>query len=416
VAGGTRHATDRRAAAVLAALVLFRIALPFAVLAASPRALPGFPHYEYDPLAGDAHGYHAAMRELVATPLRLGWTLPGVVLALVVLLACGILWRRRRADRAALLLVAVWCVGAIAAFVVLRMRSPGAPTVGWPLVWSVPVLPYRALGLPLDPDVAYGFGLAITIAANAASVLVTYLLGFWVTGRQAVGLAAASLFGLWPGLVLFLAATKASGTWTVDVGVSLYSEPVSTALVTSGCALLVRRPPTPALTVVAGALLGLSVAVRLSNAVVAVCAAGYVMLRDGRRIALWLAVAGLAFLPVVAAYWPKGYDALPEATFRDDAFALRYAAAAWRDSELWGPTSFIALVPLALVGTAAVARLEAVFLWSWILGTALFYTVYFYTPLHPRFLLVVLPAVFVLWGAGLLRLVDTVAPGRGRSP
>ena len=73
---------------------------------------------------------------------------------------------------------------------------------------------------------------------------------------------------------------------------------------------------------------------------------------------------------------------------------------------LWGVAALVALVPLAFAGTFAVRRREAVFLWAWILGTALFYTLYFYTPLHPRFLLVALPALFVLWGcwcAGLLR-------------
>ena len=162
----------------------------------------------------------------------------------------------------------------------------------------------------------------------------------------------------------------------------------------------------PSLVVVVGALLGLSVAARLSNAVIAACALGYVALRDGWRTGLWLAAAGLAFLPVVVAYWPMGYESLPESVFRDDAFSLRYAAAAWRDSVTWGVAALVALVPLAVAGTYAIPRREAVFLWALILGTALFYTFYFYTPLHPRFLLVALPAVFVLWGAGALILAQ----------
>ena len=39
------------------------------------------------------------------------------------------------------------------------MRAVGAPTIGWPLVWSVPLLPYRALGLPLGPNLAFAVGL-----------------------------------------------------------------------------------------------------------------------------------------------------------------------------------------------------------------------------------------------------------------
>ena len=398
--------------AVLASLVLVRIFLPLAVLAgAGSSILPGFPAYEYDPLPGDAYGYHFAMRELLSTTVRLSWALPGVLVALVVLVACVHRWRIRPTDRPVVLLVAVWCVAAIATLFVLRMRSPGAPTIGWPLVWSVPVFPYRALGLPLDPDVAFAFGLAISLAANGVSVVSTYLLGLWATGRREVGLVAAALFAFWPMLMPALSKTGDVGTWTVDIGLNLYSEPVSTALVTSACALIVRRPADPTLVVVAGSLLGLSVAVRVSNAVIAVCALGFAALRDGWRTGLWFAVAGLAFLPVVVAYWPMGYESLPESVFRDDAFSLRYAAAAWRDSVLWGVAALVALVPLAIGGTFALRRREAVFLWAWILGTALFYTVFFYTPLHPRVFLVALPALFVLWGAGVLMLRDRALYG-----
>jgi hypothetical protein len=101
-----------------------------------------------------------------------------------------------------------------------------------------------------------------------------------------------------------------------------------------------------------------------------------------------------------------GYESLPETTFRSDAFGLEYAVPAWRDSAVWGLTAFVALVPLAIAGTFAIRRREAAFLLAWILATAAFYTVYFYTPLHPRFLLVALPALFVLWAAGAVMLRD----------
>lgn len=403
---------DRPGAGVLAALALVRIVLPLAVLAASGSSLlPGFPEYAYDARPGDTHGYHAAVRELLSTPLRLSWALPGTVLALAGLIVVLVRWRSRLRERAALALVAVWCVGAIATLFVLRMRYSGAPTIGWPLVWSIPLFPYRALGLPLDPDVAFGFGLAVSLAANAVSVVATYLLGLWATGRRVVGLVAASLFAFWPVLVLVLGKTGDAGTWTVDVGLSLYSEPVSTALVTTGCALLVRRATGPVAAVLAGALLGLSVTVRLSNAVIAAVVVALVALRGERRTALRVAAAGLAFAPVVLAYWPMGYETLPENTFRDDPFGLAYAVPAWRDSVVWGLTAFAALIPLAVAGTFAIPRRQAAFLWAWILATALFYTFYFYTPLHPRFLLVALPAVFVLWGAGAVMLRDRALYG-----
>jgi hypothetical protein len=262
--------------------------------------------------------------------------------------------------------------------------------------------------LPLDPGIAFGFGLAVSLAANAVSVVSTYFLGLGATGRRAVGLVAASLFAFWPLLVLVLGKSGDAGTWTVDLGLSLYSEPVSTALVTTACALLVRRTTGPVAATFAGALLGFSVTVRLSNAVVAAVVTALVALRGERETALRVAAAGLAFLPVVVAYWPMGYESLPENTFRDDPFGLEYVVPAWRDSVVWGLTAFVALIPLAVAGTFAVPRRQAAFLWAWVLATMAFYTFYFYTPLHPRFLLVALPAVFVLWGAGAVMLRDRV--------
>ena len=403
---------DWPVAGVLAALALVRIGVPLAVLAASGSSLlPGFPEYAYDARPGDAHGYHAAVRELLSTPPRLSWAFPGVALCAAALVVVLVRWRPRPLERPVLALVAVWCVGLIATLVVLRMRYSGAPTIGWPLVWSIPLFPYRALGLPLDPDVAFGFGLAVSLAANVVSLVSTYFLALWATGRRAVGVVAASLFGFWPLLVLIVAKTGDVGTWTVDLGLSLYSEPVSTALVTTGCALLVRRPTGPVAAALAGALLGLSVTVRLSNAVVAAAVTALVALRGERQTALRVAAAGMAFLPVVLAYWPMGYESLPENTFRDDPFGLEYVVPAWRDSVLWGLTAFVALVPLAVAGTFAVPRRQAAFLWAWILATLAFYTFYFYTPLHPRFLLVALPAAFVLWGAGAVMLRDRALYG-----
>jgi hypothetical protein len=389
--------------------VLFRIVLPLAVLAgAGSSLLPGFPEYTYDARPGDAYGYHAAARELLATTLRLRWALPGVVLAVVVVVVVVLRWRPRPRERPLLALVAVWCVGAIATLLVLRMRPSGAVTIGWPLLWSLPLLPFRALGLPLSPNVAFGFGLALSLAANAVSVVSTYLLGVWSTGRRGVGLVAAGLFGLLPLLLLIVGKTRDLGTWQADLGLSLYSEPISTALVTTACALVVRGLRNPLSATAAGALLGFSVTVRLSNAVIVACVVVLLALRNDRVPALRVAAAGLAFLPVVLAYWPMGYEMLPPEQFPDDPFGLRYVVPAWRDSVVWGARAFVVLIPLAVLGVVAIARWRAALLGSWVLSTALFYTFYSFTPLHPRFLFVALPALFVLWGAGLTLLLDRI--------
>jgi hypothetical protein len=401
---------QRRVFALLAGLVLVRVTLPLAVLAASGSEPPGLPDYEYEPRPGDAYGYYSAMRELLATIPRLGVAAPVVLLAMIGLAAVVVCWRRRPAERAWLVFIGAACLATIATVLVLRMRPPGAPTIGWPLVWSIPVLPYRLLGLPLNPHIAFGFGLALLLAANAVTVVLTYLLGLWASGRRSVGLVAASLFGLWPLLSLLVGKTADRGTWEVDLGLALYSEPLSTALVVTAAAVLVRPGHGELAEVLAGALLGFSVAVRLSNAVIAVCAIGVLLLYRRPLPAIRVGAGAAVFLPLVAAYWPLGYPKLPEEQFHDP-FGLQYVVSTWRDAAVWGWQALVALVPLAVVGTFVLERWKAGLLWSWILFTAAFYTFYRFTAGHQRFLLVVLPALFVLWAAGALALLNAARAG-----
>jgi hypothetical protein len=398
----------QRVVGVLSALVLVRIALPLVLLASTGTSILGLPAYHYDPRPGDAFGYQAAVRELLATPVRLGWALPAVVALVAALVVLAVRWRRRSSERPLLALLAVWCVGAIATLFVLRMRASGAVTIGWPLVWSLPLFPYRATGLTLNPDVAFGFGLAVSLAANAVTVVATYLLGLWASGRTAVGVLAAALFSFQPLLFLALGRTEDVGTWQVDLGLHLYAEPVSTALVVTAAALLVRGSRSPLVATAAGALLGLAVTVRVSNAVIAATLVGILALRRELGTAVRVAVAGLAFLPVVIAYWPMGYPKLPEEQLPDRLFALDYAADAWRDSLVWGPLALAVLVPPAVLGVALLPRRAALLLAGWIVSTALFYTVYRFTPLHPRFLLVALPALYVLWSAAVLAVTGRI--------
>ena len=417
VSGGSSssHAAagDRLVLVWLAVLVLVRIALPLAVLTASGSALlPGFPEYEFEARPGDAHGYYSAARELLATPQRLGPALPGVLLAVAGLVFVAVRWRSRPSRRPQLAVAAVGCVAAIATLLVLRMRYSGAPTIGWPLVWSVPLLPYRALGLPLDPNIAFGFGLALSLLANGVTVVATYLLGLWATGKRSVGLLAASLFGLWPLLLLVVGKTRDIGTWQTEMGLSLYTEPLSTALVVTAAALVVRSSRSALADVFAGALLGFSVTVRLSNAAIAVCVVVVLALFDDRKAALRVAAAGLMFVPVVLAYWPLGYVRLPAEQLPDALFALGHAVPAWRDSIVWGIRAFVVVIPLAVVGAFTIARCQAALLWAWILSTAIFYTFFTFTPLHPRFLFVVFPALFVLWAAGAVAIAGRVAAWR----
>jgi hypothetical protein len=402
--------TARRPSAtrlVLAVLVAFRVALPLVVLAAAGGSLLGLPVYEYNPRPGDAYGYYSAMRELLATWQRHAELVMPVALVAIAVAAVLVVRGRRGQATGALVVVGVaWAAGVLATVLVLGSRTSGAPTIGWPLVWSVPLLPYRTLGLPLDPDVAFGVGLALSLACNAVIVVATFVLGSRVTGSRPLGLVAAALIGLWPVLVVPLSGNRVrvNGTWQNDLGVTLYSEPLSTALVVVALALVVRRRLSDADAALAGALLGFSVAVRLSNVLILGCVL-VALLVWRRRLALWTAGAAAAFAPLVIAYWPKGYEQLGPPTFPEHPFALDYARSAWTGSSLWRPTVLLVLVPLAVVGALRIARPVAVLLSSCILTTAVFYTFYDPTPRHPRFLFVVLPLVLVLWTAGAAEVV-----------
>ena len=131
--------------AVLAGFVLFRVAFPLVVLARSPgRVLPGFPRYRYNPLPGDAYGYYSCARDLMATAQR-NVGLMSIVLVLgivVVVVRCF----GHRGDVPQRIAVLVFVVGAFAAVLAGGVRFTGAAQVGWPLVWSVPLMPLRVLG------------------------------------------------------------------------------------------------------------------------------------------------------------------------------------------------------------------------------------------------------------------------------
>jgi hypothetical protein len=409
--------SPRRVTAALALLVAFRVALPLVVLAASGHALaPGFPVYEYDPRPGDAYGFYSAVRELLAAWGDEAPLLPAVALvACVAAILLTLRWRRDRERHAALVVALAWLAGIVAALLAAAVPENGAAVIGWPLVWSVPLLPYRGLGLPLDPDVAFGFGLALSLAASAATVVGTYVLGARAARSARIGLAAAALVAFWPLIVLVLGgiAGTRNGTWQIELGLSLYTEPASTALVVVALALVVRERPRPVDAALAGALAGFSVAVRLSNVLIVACIVVWLLVRR-RSLAAWAAGAAAAFAPLVLAYYPKGYASLAPPIFPEHPFALDYARPAWSETLLWRPLVLLALLPLAAIGTLRLPRRTAAFLWANVLVTAAFYTFYELTPLHPRFLFVVLPVVLVLWAAGAALVAAAAATRFGR--
>ncbi len=396
----------------LAALVAVRIAIPLAALAASGHQLPGQPRYDFVPLTGDATGFYAAAREFLAAWERLPVAL---VAALALLTVAGsaavvVVWRRRVDLRPWLVAGFVAGFGLVVTVAVTQMNESGAAVFGWPLVWSLPMLPYRALGFPLDPEIAFGFGLPLSLAANAVTVVATAYVGLYATGRRAVGLAAAALYALWPLLTGTLVGERAweNGTWTVDVGLALYTEPLSTALTTVALALALSPRVTDLRLAVAGAALSLGTLVKLSNGLLV--AAVLVLLVVWRRRPWAFAAGAVSLAPVALTYWPLGYRAGEEDTLLPpDPFAASYVDDSWRDSLLFGPRLLVLLVPLAVLGAATIAKRPRLALATWILLPAAVYSFYRVTVEHPRFLFGALPAAFVLWAAGASALSRALA-------
>lgn len=402
---------SKRSFAVLASLAAVRGAIPLAALAASGHKLPLMPAYEYAGLTGDATGFYAATREFMAAWGRLN---PLALVGLAALVAAGLLlfvraWRRRGVARAWLIVGAAAGLAIVVSAAVTQMKPPGAAVFGWPLVWSVALAPARALGV-LDPDVAFALGLPLALAANVVTVFATFYAGLYATGRRAIGLGAAAFYALWPLLVGVISGERAweNGTWTVDAGLALYTEPLSTALVATALALLLSPRLTDVRLAVAGVALSFATVVRLTNALVAAGALVLVLaLRLNHRRTLLFLAGALSFVPLVAAYWPKGYEAQGR-----EPFALSYVDDAWTDSLLFSPRTLLVLVPLAAVGWLALRSWWPRALFGlFVLANAVFYSFYRVTEIHPRFLFASLPAVFVLWILGLKTLAEA-----GRRP
>ncbi len=399
----------RRGIAVVGALIALQVVLTLFVLARSPhRALPGFPLYRYNPVVGDGYAYYSAVRELLNTWQRDGRLL--LPLAFVVVVALVLVWRRFRSARVRAL-ASVWACGIVAAVLVERIRFTGAGQIGWSLVWSVLVLPYRTVGLPLDPDVAFAFGLFLSLLCNAVTIAMTYELGRLASSRWAVAVIAAALVAAWPLLMLLDPAhtSAQNGTWEVLLGLAMYTEPLSTALVLSGLVVLLRRGGGGADAVLGGALLGLASLVRVSNALIAAFVVLVLLMRQDRARALVTVGGGLAFLPAVVLFWPKGYPRLKPPVFPAHPFEFAYARTSWTHSLLWHPSVLVAIVPIAILGVAYVNRFVAAALGGAVISTAIFYTFYEGTPIHPRFLFVIVPPVFVFWAAGATAIASIAA-------
>ena len=189
------------------------------------------------------------------------------------------------------------------------MASPSAPVIGWPIVWAFSLLPLHLLHIGLTPDRAFPPGLALSLIANATIVVATAVIGLHATGRRSIGLIAAGLYATFPLWVAIVAGTQAweNGQWRVDVGLHLYDEPVSTALVVVALAILLHPRLSTTSAAVAGLLLGFSTAVKLTNGLLAAALVVVVAFGFGARRAAVFALGGMVSLPIVLGFWSKGY-------------------------------------------------------------------------------------------------------------
>ncbi len=396
----------------LGLLVAIRLAIPLAARADSGSPLPGLPRWTYRGLQGDSTGFYAAAREFMAAWGRVPRPLlavlaVGLVVAAVVIVRA---WRAQPTWRPWLPPLALLAVGLAICVDVHWMKPTGAAVFGWPLVWGVAMLPYRALGFGLGERLAWDIGFALSLACVALTVVAVAYLGTHATGRRWIGLLAAAFWTSWPLLVGVIAGHHAwaNDQWSVDVGLHLYDEPLSTLLVTSGAALLLSPRLTQLRLALAGCALSVATCVKVSNGLLAAAALVIVFLRGRWRDALPFLAGTLAFAPVVAAYWPLSYPKLysnPQSWPRDP-FDIGHVVSSWTHSSVFTPHTLAIIVPLAIVGALAVRRpWELALVLAFLLINPLFYSFYANTSQHPRFLYASLPELFALWAAGIALLL-----------
>ena len=397
--------------AALGLLVAVRLAIPLASYAESGSHIPGIPDFARAPadggLQGDATGFYAATREFMAAWGRMPRPVLGLV-ALGLLTATVVLartWRARPALRPWLVPAALFAFGLAVCVDIHWMEKSGAAVFGWPLVWALPMLAYRALGFGLSMHVAWDFGVALSLLFVACTVVAVAYLARNATGRRWAGVLAAACWTAWPLLVGVIAGQHAwtNNQWNIDVGLANYDEPLSTLLVTAGAALLLSPRLTRMRLALAGCGLSLATCVKVSNALLAVAALVVVFLRDREDAAPFLAGA-LSFAPVVAVYWPLSYPALfdnPQSWPRDP-FDPGHVVSSWTDSSIFTPHTLAIVVPLAVIGLSGVLRpWPLALVLAFLLVNPVFYSFFANTAKHPRFLYTSLPELFVLWTAAL---------------
>jgi len=411
----------------LAALVVVRVAISLAVYAAEGSSLPDVPPFVRPAadggLQGDATGFYEGSREFMAAWARMPRALLAADAAFVLAaaVAATLAWRRRAAWRPWLVPCACLAIALVLATDIHWMRATGAAVIGWPIVWSLPMLPLRALG-SLDPAGAWDVGTALSLVFVGTTVVAVACLGRNATRSPRLGLLAAAFWATWPLLVGVIAGHTAwmNDQWFIDVGLHNYDEPLSTLLVTAGAAVLLAPRLTPMRLAFGGCVLSYATSVKLSNALVAGVTLAILLLRIGRRRALLYVAGVVSFAPVVLAYWPLSYPTLfaNRKAWPHDPFDVGHFVSSWTHSSIFDPHTLAIVVPLAAIGAFALkGPWETAVVLAFLLINPLFYSFFANTAEHPRFLYASLPEMFTLWAAavGLLVTQERVGPVLARA-
>lgn len=401
----------------LGALAAVRGLVPLLALAFG-AAVPGFPEYSYRGPRGDASGYIDTARAIISAGASFRLLLPVLFLVAVGgLLFARRVWRREPRARHWVIAGVAALAFCLAAAVILKIESQApAGAVGWPLLLSIPLLPFRVIGR-LDTEVAVAVGIALAILANTVTIFATAFIGQRVSGRRSVGLVAAALFTFWPFLVWLLLGeqTWENSAWEIDAGLELYTEPVSTACVAAGLALALVAGRPPWALVTAGIVLGYATSVRPTNVVFAAAVAVLLASERDWRGAGRFVVGGAAVLPIVLAFLPKkrGYELELTRDASGPLWSNDYVLSTFTDSSVWRPLLLVLLLPLVVLGTiAARSRPAALMLLGGALGNAALYSFFRATWEHPRYLQAGLPGLLVLWSAGAAWLAGRAARSR----
>ena len=108
-------------------------------------------------------------------------------------------------------------------------------------------------------------------------------------------------------------------------------------LVVVALAILLGPEPGEGATTASGLAIGFATVVKLSNGLIGLVLVPLVAIRYGLRRAALLAVVG-CLLPIVIAWWPKGYVAIYDGKIAPvPAYSLDHVQTNWRSSTIFTP-------------------------------------------------------------------------------